>query len=100
MFEDSVRQGCWRNGQIEVFHSIYFTCKEWAVKKLHEQEATPPHEEPAFLSHEIEDQTKRLDREIMYLLKKLRSHSPSPYSKTPINNTNSTKSNTTKVQQP
>ena len=28
------------------------------------------------MSHEIEDQIKKLDREIMYLLKKLRSHQP------------------------
>ena len=62
---------------------------------LKQQEATPPHEEPVLLSYEIEEHTKRLDREVMYLLNKIRSHAP-PKVKTPPNATNA--SNTTEQE--
>ncbi len=67
--------------------------------KLADQEATSPHEEPALMSYEIEEHTKRLDREIMYLLKKLRSHPP-PNMKPPSTNktNNATSGNTTKTK--
>ncbi len=41
------------------------------------------------MAYEIEDHIKRLDREIMYLLNKLRSHPP-PNLKVPANKTNGT----------
>ncbi len=73
-----------------------YSLQEWATKKITEQEALPPHEEPVLLAYEIEEQNKRLDREIMYLLKKLRSHPP-PKIKVPTNKTNDTTINETKV---
>ena len=52
-----------------------------------QQKATPAYEEPVLLSHEIGEQIKRLDREVLYLLNKLRSRPP-PKLK---NTTNATK---------
>ena len=69
----------------------------WITKKLADQKVTPPHDEPAILSYELEEETKKLDREIMYLLNKLRSHPP-PKLKTPTNKTNATTGNQTKVR--
>ena len=61
-----------------------------------QQEATPAYEEPVLLSSDIEEQTKRLDREILYLLNKLRSHPPPRAKNATANATNSsTASNTT-----
>ena len=62
---------------------------------LAQQEATPPYEEPAMMSNEIEEQTKRLDREILYLLNKLRNHPPPRPKNATANATNNT-ANTTK----
>ncbi len=61
---------------------------------LEQQEATPPHEEPVLLSYEIQERTKRLDREVMYLLNKLRTHPP-PKPKVMPTKDNSTKPTTT-----
>ena len=69
--------------------------QEWMTKMVAQQEATPAYEEPVLLSHEIEEQTKRLDREILYLLNKLRTHPP-PRPKNSTSANNSTTSNTTK----
>ena len=66
------------------------------AKMIAQQEATPAYEEPVLLSSEIEEQTKRLDREILYLLNKLRSHRPPKAKNATANATNSsTASNTT-----
>ena len=66
------------------------------AKMIAQQEATPAYEEPVLLSSEIEEQTKRLDREILYLLNKLRSHPPPRAKNATANATNSsTASNTT-----
>ena len=70
--------------------------QEWAVKKLREQEALPAHEDPVLLAHEVEEHNKHLDREVMYLINKIRSHPP-PSFKTPTNKTNATDTNNTKV---
>ncbi len=68
--------------------------KAWLYKMIVEQLATPPHEEPVLMSHEIEEQTRKLDREVMYLLNKLRTHPP-PKPKTPFNATKNGTSNGT-----
>ncbi len=70
--------------------------KEWALKKIKEQDAVPPHEDPAYLAHEVEEQNKKLDREVMYLVNKIRAHPP-PSFKTPSNKTNATDTNRTEV---
>jgi len=62
---------------------------------MKEQEAVAAHEEPVLLVHEVEDQNKRLDREVMYLINKIRSHPPPTYKST--NKTNATDNNGTKV---
>ena len=62
---------------------------------MKEQKAVVPHEEPVLLVHEVEDQNKRLDREVMYLLNKIRSHPPPSYKS--ANKTNATDNNGTKV---
>lgn len=68
--------------------------QKWLHTGLAEQIATPPHEEPVLLSSEIEEQTKKLDREVKYLLNKLKTHPP-PKPKTPLNTTNGTNTTTT-----
>ncbi len=66
------------------------------AKMIAQQEATPAYEEPVLLSSEIEEQTKRVDREILYLLNKLRSRPPPKAKNATANATNSsTASNTT-----
>lgn len=60
-----------------------------------EQEATPAYEEPVLHSHEIEEQTKRLDREILYLLNKLRNHPPPRPKNATSNATNSSSTTNT-----
>ena len=61
-----------------------------------QQEATPAYEEPVLLSSDIEEQTKRMEREILYLLNKLRSHRPPTAKNTTANATNtSTPANAT-----
>jgi len=57
------------------------------------QNATALHEEPVLLSYEIKEYSQRLDREILYLLNKLRSHPP-PKFKGPPNATNASKNAT------
>ena len=61
-----------------------------------EQNATLAHEDPALTSEELDDKRRKLDRELLYLLNKLRSRPP-PKLKKPMskNTTNSTTSNTT-----
>ena len=61
-----------------------------------EQNATLAHEDPALTSEELDDKRRKLDRELLYLLNKLRSHPP-PKLKKPMskNATNNTTSNTT-----
>ena len=54
-----------------------------------QQDATPLHEDPVLLCYDIEEHAKHLDREVMYLLNKLRSHPP-PRPKTKANATNTT----------
>ncbi len=63
---------------------------------LEQQEATPPYEDPVLLSYDLQERTKRLDREVMYLLNKLRTHPP-PKPKIIPTKDNSTKSTTVKV---
>ena len=61
-----------------------------------QQEATPAYEEPVLLSSDIEEQTKRMEREILYLLNKLRSHRPPKANNATANTTNtSTPANAT-----
>ena len=57
------------------------------------QNATASHEDPVLLSYDLKDRLQRLEREIMYLLNKLRSHPPPKVKKPVFNATNM--SNTT-----
>ena len=62
-----------------------------------EQNATPAHEDPALTSEELDDKRRKLDRELLYLLNKLRSHPPKlkkPVSKNTTNNTTSNSATT------
>ena len=61
-----------------------------------EQNAILAHEDPALTSEELDDKRRKLDRELLYLLNKLRSHPP-PKLKKPMskNTTNNTASNST-----
>ena len=68
------------------------------TKMVAQQKATPAYEEPVLLSNEIEEQTKRLDREILYLLNKLRSRPP-PKLKNATNATNATKEQPTSSEE-
>ena len=52
------------------------------MTSLAELEATPPHENPPVLSYQFEEQQRKLDREMMYLINKLKMHPP-PKPKTP-----------------
>ncbi len=61
---------------------------------LSQQGETPPHEAPVLLSYDIEEHAKKLEREVMYLLNKLRSHPPPKPKTTPTGNN---ASNTTKT---
>ena len=65
------------------------------AKMIAQQEATPAYEEPVLLASDIEEQTKKVDREILYLLNKLRSHRP-PKAKNAT--TNATNTSTTANQ--
>ena len=67
------------------------------TKMVAQQDTTPAYEEPVLLSYEIEEQTKRLDREILYLLNKLRTHPPPRPKNTTSTSNSSTTSNTTKA---
>ena len=69
--------------------------QEWMAKMIAQQEATPAYEEPVLLASDIEEQTKKVDREILYLLNKLRSHRP-PKAKNAT--TNATNTSTTANQ--
>ena len=64
-----------------------------------EQNATLAHEDPALTSEELDDKRRKLDRELLYLLNKLRSHPPpklkKPMSKSTTNNTTSNSTTTT-----
>ena len=89
-------------------HTCYMYCTEasaplvlhyiqqWLEKMEREQNATLAHEDPALTSEELDDKRRKLDRELLYLLNKLRSHPP-PKLKKPVskNATNNTTSNTT-----
>lgn len=66
------------------------------MTSLVELEATPPHVDPPVLSHQFEDQQRKLDREMMYLINKIKMQPP-PKPKTP-NSTNTTTTNTEKPQ--
>ena len=43
---------------------------------LSELEASPPHEDPPILAHQFEEQQGKLDREMMYLINKIKTHVP------------------------
>lgn len=57
-----------------------------------ELEATPPHLDPPVLSYQFEEQQRKLDREMMYLMNKVKSRPP-PKPKPP-NATNATNAST------
>ena len=54
-----------------------------------ELKATPPEADPPVLSYQFEEQQRKLDREMMYLINKLKTHPP-PKPKTPVNTSNTT----------
>ena len=74
-------------------HFIRVPPQEWLVSSVAALRAAPPHEDPPIMSYQFEEQQKKLDREIMYLLNKVKTHPP-PKPKAAMNNTNTT-SNTT-----
>ena len=56
-----------------------------------QQNATKPYEEPVLLSSELEEKTQKVNREVLYLINKIKSYRPKPKSK--VNTTNTTSSN-------
>ena len=66
-------------------HTHTHTHKEWINDMEAKQNATAPHEDPILLSYDLKDHLQRLEREIMYLLNKLRTHPP-PKLKRPLFN--------------
>ena len=61
-----------------------------------EQNSTLAHEDPVLTSEELDDKRRKLDRELLYLLNKLRSRPPPKLKKPlPKNTTTNTTSNTT-----
>lgn len=62
--------------------------QQWLEKKLAQQKLLSPYEDPVLLSSDLEDHRKRLEREMMYLINKLRTHPP-PKPKNSSNATNS-----------
>ena len=60
-----------------------------------EQNATLAHEDPALTSEELDDKRRKLDRELLYLLNKLRSHPPPKLKKPMSKNTTSNSTTTT-----
>ena len=62
-----------------------------------QQNATLPHEDPVMTSDELEDVRRKLDRELLYLLNKLRSHAPK-LKKPPRNATNTTTNTTSQTR--
>jgi hypoxia up-regulated 1 len=59
---------------------------EWLTNAVAELKATPPEADPPVLSYQFEEQQRKLDREMMYLINKLKTHPP-PKPKTPVNTT-------------
>ena len=72
--------------------------QEWLSRMAGEQRATPPHVEPVLLSYDLEEHAKHLDREMLYLLNKLRTHPP-PKPKVPSNTTTNTSNRTAQVKE-
>ena len=66
-------------------HTHTHTHKEWINDMEAKQNATASHEDPILLSYDLKDHLQRLEREIMYLLNKLRTHPP-PKLKRPLFN--------------
>ncbi|KAL5499634.1 hypothetical protein EMCRGX_G011086 [Ephydatia muelleri] len=64
--------------------------EQWLEKKTAQQKVLSPHEDPVLLSSDLEDYRKRLEREVMYLINKLKTHPP-PKPKSGANATNSSK---------
>ena len=64
-----------------------------------EQNSTLAHEDPVLTSEELDDKRRKLDRELLYLLNKLRSHPPpklkKPLPKNTTTNTTTTSNTTT-----
>ncbi len=54
------------------------------------QNATKPYEDPVILCTEIEDQIRKLDREVYYLVNKVKNYKPKKPKTSPINATNAT----------
>ena len=54
------------------------------------QNATKSYEDPVILCTEIEDQIRKLDREVYYLMNKVKNYKPKKPKTTPINATNVT----------
>lgn len=52
-----------------------------------ELKATPPHLDPPIMSYQFEEQQRKLDREMMYLINKMKTYRP-PKPKAPLNTTN------------
>ena len=67
---------------------------------LGDLEATPPHEDPPVRSHQFEEQQKKLEREMGYLINKIKTQplpKPKPSSNATANGTNSTTAETPEV---
>ena len=58
---------------------------------IKQQNATKPYEEPVLLSSELEEKTQKVNREVLYLINKIKSYRPK--SKSKVNTTNTTSSN-------
>ena len=63
---------------------------------LADLEATPPHEDPPVLCHQFEEQQRKLDREMGYLINKIKSQPP-PKPKPSTNATTNTTSSTSEI---
>ena len=73
--------------------------QEWLATALAELKAAPPHEDPPVLSHQFEEQQRKLDREMMYLVNKIKSQPP-PKPKPSTNATTNATTNTTTEKTP
>ena len=69
--------------------------QEWLLDAEIKLNATLPHEDPVILCTEIEDKTKKLEREIFYLVNKVKNYKPKKPKAS--NATNTTTSSTNKT---
>ena len=78
---------------------IEFCFQKWYKDAQQQLNASKPYEDPVLLSTDIEEKIRKVDREVLYLINKVKNYRPKPKPKPKTNNTTTFNTSTDKSPQ-